>query len=353
MNRVSVFQKILRPLKDPNRKSILKIVVEFIMESIKNKRIAKEYFSRFVYRKGSAPLSSFLSDQEIGKLQLSRVLHSDETVETLVSKLKFYQFCKANNLPTPKVLAYSKDSKLFNFDGEYPTLSVEDFYDLIKEWVQTSPHQSIFIKPNDSKGGEGAFKVSEDNIDNKAYVEKIYQTVHKRNYLIQETIKQHEALAAINPWAINTIRMDTYKPLDEPSRVMSAIIRFGRSGFIIDNQVSTTGFFIGLDINTHKLKGPGLQLVASGNGLVTHHPDTNVEVDGYFIPHMEEAKALLNRATELLGDRLVGWDIGMSVDGPIIIEGNHNYHMAMQEIAYGGYKTHPDFRRVLKEENLL
>jgi hypothetical protein len=147
--------------------------------------------------------------------------------------------------------------------------------------------------------------------------------------------------------------MDTYKPLDGPSRVMSAIIRFGRSGFIIDNQVSTTGFFIGLDINTHRLIGPGLQLVASGNGLVTHHADTKVAVDGYHISHMEEAKQLINRAAELLGDRLVGWDVGMSVDGPIIIEGYHNYHMAMQEIAYGGYRSHPEFQKVLKEENLL
>ena len=64
------------------------------------------------------------------------------------------------------------------------------------------------------------------------------------------------------------------------------------------------------------------------------------------------AFALVNHACELLGDRLIGWDVCIGPEGPIIIEGNHNYHMVMQEVAYGGYRKHPDFIRVLAEENI-
>ena len=51
-----------------------------------------------------------------------------------------------------------------------------------------------------------------------------------------------------------------------------------------------------------------------------------------------EAFALVNHACELIGDRLIGWDVCIGPEGPIIIEGNHNYHMVMQEVAYGGYR---------------
>ena len=87
-------------------------------------------------------------------------------------------------------------------------------------------------------------------------------------------------------------------------------------------------------------------------GTYHEHPDTHVILDKHSIPYLDEAFALVNHACELLGDRLIGWDVCIGPEGPIIIEGNHNYHMVMQEVAYGGYRKHPDFIRVLAEENI-
>jgi hypothetical protein len=53
------------------------------------------------------------------------------------------------------------------------------------------------------------------------------------------------------------------------------------------------------------------------------------------------------------GLRLVGWDIAIVEHGPILIEGNSDYDIAASNLAYGGYRTNPVFRKVLNEIDYL
>ena len=227
---------------------------------------------------------------------------------------------------------------------------VKRFTELAKAWILASKHQSIFIKPVDGKGGANAYRL--DHNSHEAEFNAVFNAIITAHYIIQETIIQHPDIQMVSPYSINTLRVDTYKPLNEPSRVMSALMRFGRKGFVVDNPGSSGGFFVPVDMQNKCLKAPGLQMMAVGNHTYLEHPDTHVVLDKHSIPYLEEAFALVNHACELLGDRLIGWDVCIGPEGPIIIEGNHNYHMVMQEVAYGGYRKHPDFIRVLAEENI-
>ena len=92
-----------------------------------------------------------------------------------------------------------------------------------------------------------------------------------------------------------------------------------------------------------------MQFLNLGNKYIYKHPDTKTELKEYSIPYIKEIKKLAVRAASCLGDRLVGWDIGITPTGPILIEGNSKYHIGMQEMAYGGYKNHPVFREILKK----
>ena len=42
----------------------------------------------------------------------------------------------------------------------------------------------------------------------------------------------------------------------------------------------------------------------------------------------------------------MGWDVAITPNGSLIIEGNHNYHIAMQEMAYSGCRSHPVFKEI-------
>lgn len=345
--------KFKRILTDPLKKNIIVIGFEFINESVKHKRIAQEYFSRLCYRKNYPSLRNYCTDKIIGKLQLSNTLHSQHSRNILLNKVAFYRFCLQHQLPTPKVIAYTVDKKGYLIDDSQVEITETNFFELVKDWINKSTHQSIFLKPVDTKGGVGAFRIDSSNINDTAHIQQVFTTITDRDYIIQETLIQHPDVAAINPDSINTIRIDTYKPIDQPSRVFSAIMRFGRKGYVVDNPGSSTGFFISLDLKTHTLKALGLQLPVVGNHTYSHHPDTNIKLDGYQIPYVNQVVELVNKACDLLNDRLVGWDICVGIDGPIIIEGNHNYHIAMQEVAYGGYMNHPEFVKMLKQENII
>ena len=53
------------------------------------------------------------------------------------------------------------------------------------------------------------------------------------------------------------------------------------------------------------------------------HPDTGTLIEGFQLPHWESAKRLVLRAHEAL-ERIavVGWDVAILEDGPVIVEGN-------------------------------
>ncbi len=46
---------------------------------------------------------------------------------------------------------------------------------------------------------------------------------------------------------------------------------------------------------------------------------------------------------------MIGWDVAISENGPLIIEGNDNNSLFMSDIAYGGYLKHPLFKEILEE----
>lgn len=74
-----------------------------------------------------------------------------------------------------------------------------------------------------------------------------------------------------------------------------------------------------VDINTGTLIGNGIdkKLNESENSI------TNIKFDGFKIPYWEEIKEMVLEAA-LVNDKvnLVGWDVAISTNGPLIIEGN-------------------------------
>jgi hypothetical protein len=53
------------------------------------------------------------------------------------------------------------------------------------------------------------------------------------------------------------------------------------------------------------------------------HPTTGAQIEGTRLPFWEELRSLAIRAHEAFADRvIVGWDIAIDADGPIVVEGN-------------------------------
>ena len=52
------------------------------------------------------------------------------------------------------------------------------------------------------------------------------------------------------------------------------------------------------------------------------------------------------------GLRIIGWDVAISITGPIIVEGNSDYAIRVNDQAYGGYLAHPVLKEILDENHL-
>lgn len=206
---------------------------------------------------------------------------------------------------------------------------------------------NVFIKPIAGMKGRGCYRIQLDDLIDIEKINKIYEVLIKGHSIIQEVIVQHDDINKINPYSINTIRMDTYINEEGHVEVLSALMRFGRKGSVVDNTASG-GFIIYLDLETGRLGKYGMHFLDISNKTVYHHPDTKTKLDNFQIPLVSESVELVKYAALALGDNLVGWDVGLTPDGPILIEGNHNYGLNMQEMTYGGYNKHPIFQDILK-----
>jgi D-alanine-D-alanine ligase-like ATP-grasp enzyme len=72
----------------------------------------------------------------------------------------------------------------------------------------------------------------------------------------------------------------------------------------------------------------------------THHPTTNHPLIGFTIPRWEEAKALaLQLALHIPSVRYCGWDLALTANGWIMIEGNEAAELTGIHIFGGGCKS--------------
>lgn len=70
-------------------------------------------------------------------------------------------------------------------------------------------------------------------------------------------------------------------------------------------------------------------------GRVTRDPISDKKIKGSYIPYWNEICEMLRKCTELIKEvGFVGWDIAVCDNGPVLIEGNSNPLIAINEYAY-------------------
>ena len=117
-----------------------------------------------------------------------------------------------------------------------------------------------------------------------------------------------------------------------------------------DNAVIDSSSFVLLDE-----KGRSFMACPKGyEQKLTHHPDTGAPLVGIQLEGSEDVKALALEASRKFGFMgTIGWDIGLTRDGPVIIEGNNLWGPQDQKVRGGhitdeiarGLKRHPFLSR--------
>ena len=189
-------------------------------------------------------------------------------------------------------------------------------YDKFQKFI--SDKECFIAKPDAGEGGRGIEKI---NVSDFSSTEELYKyiTDPEKNFgLIEEVIKQHPIAAKLHPTSLNCLRVGTLV-VDGEAHVLYASFKMGVNGRHLDN-LCDGGIACHLDLDQGKIIGPGH---ADDFSEYDVHPTTGIKLVGYELPYAKEIKELVTKAALVVPEfRYVGWDIGISEKGPVIIEGN-------------------------------
>lgn len=334
---------------DPRRKNIFKIFFEYIWFLLTDPVVSKMYFSKYLYHKGVKNYNDYLLTWNIQSRCWK--LNDRDYISLLDNKYLFEIFFSKTNINFVKSYAYNINS-LFFINGEVIQINTfSQFLDFIQNLFLIESAKSIFIKKKEgSSGGKNIFKVTyTDIIENTQKLEKIFNEIIKSGFLFQKEIIQHKLLNNINPYSINSIRIDTFTNKNNVPQVMSAFIRLGVNQSIVDN-VSSGGIYVGINVENGRLYAEGFSAFTNGRGFIFEHPDTKILFKDYKIPFFDEAmKMVINAAKYLPQVKVIGWDVAIQPDGPVIIEGNDHPGIRYSETGAKGFRNNPVFQEMLKE----
>ena len=234
--------------------------------------------------------------------------------------------------------------------GEVPLQDAQAFADALAEMVERSPTGRVFAKPAIANKGTGALLVRRDHTAEKA--EEVRLAACAVDYVFQEALDQHAAMDRLHPGCLNTLRIVTGTSRDGSIPVLSVALRVGQGTKPVDN-THAGGLVAGVDRETGVLRPLVRTLYSFGAESYERHPETGVVFDGFEVPHFAEAVDLAQRAHRRLPLLYAGWDVGITPDGPVLIEGNPGPFLLMMEVANGGFKADPVVRAFLAEQGVV
>ncbi len=177
-------------------------------------------------------------------------------------------------------------------------------------------HGRAMLKVPDSLSGHGIEKVEAGEVEDAETF--LAEALARRQFLLEGYIVQHPEMASLCPTSVNSLRVITYFD-GEKLHVLASVLKMGNGGDI-DN-FSNGGMYTMLD-ETGTARFAAFD--ESGTSYATH-PLTGTSIVGFQVPRYDEVVPLLERAARVVPEvPYVGWDVAITPDGPVIIEGNPN-----------------------------
>lgn len=175
-------------------------------------------------------------------------------------------------------------------------------------------NHSIIVKPINDEGGHGVEKfIYTNQINCKDIYNKL---ISNDQLLIEECIKQHQDMNSLYDKSVNTMRMFTFYK-NEKVYFLQAVLKIGNGG-VVDN-FSSGGMYtyVSSDGDVY------VEAIDRNDNIYSKHPISNKKIVGFRIPMFKEAIELVKQCAKIIPEiAYVGWDVAISENGPVIVEGN-------------------------------
>jgi hypothetical protein len=137
--------------------------------------------------------------------------------------------------------------------------------------------------------------------------------------------------------------------LGDPEVIGAALRMAVNPSSVVDN-LHQGGITAAIDPETGVL-GPASNLGKDARlGWLDRHPTTGAQIEGRLLEWWPVVRGLALRAQAVFSDRLfVGWDLAMTSDGPIIVEGNSSPDLDILQRSSGRGMANGRFAELLAE----
>ncbi|MFL6592990.1 MAG: sugar-transfer associated ATP-grasp domain-containing protein [Luteimonas sp.] len=305
------------------RKSRSRVLGELLWWMLRSGEVNNYYYVYGLDRKSAQridlmPYRAFRRLRNKGNLRTGTAKYN--YVCLLQDKFLFSQLASSLGIPTPKSIAML-DADAITWLDRNETLPLESIVD------PQLPMLDGFCKKFDGIQGDGAFPLQAHAGELRVAGEPIsIDALRQRldgRFLFQQRIVQHPALAALHPASVNTLRLISFCNAGRATVAFGAL-RVGTGSSNVDNWAAG-GIIIGIDLERGELRDDGFFKPGYG-GRVRAHPDSGIRFEGFQIPQFDRAMTLVTRLHEFIPQvHSVGWDVAISAEGPVIIEGNDDW----------------------------
>lgn len=220
----------------------------------------------------------------------------------LADKLRFAQRCAEAGLPHAATVAH--------MDGSGVTI------------FSAPAGRELILKPANGEGGDGV-RMLGAVADERALRQALsgVNVGKGQKLVVQPRLSCHGSLSDLALSALPTARIVTmHNERGEPEPV-SATFRCPSDPTASVDNMKAGGLIAPIELSS------GVLDIASkgyGGGDYPLHPVTGVPIAGHVLTHWPDALALVKQA-HLRGFadyRLIGWDVALTPDGPVLLEGN-------------------------------
>ncbi len=301
----------------------------------------RSFFSLNLYRKD-------LTYQEFNRV--NRNLMPNYYRCLLEDKLVFDRYLKSFGFPLAETIGLVRDNhiKWFSSGVEEPLeqlagMELDCFLKMVTQWGGDHVHRLVNHNGNLT-------------IDNQpADIEMLKGMSRQGTFVLQETIRQHPKMDQLNPSSVNSIRLVTMSDGVGVSN-LAGFVRMGLRDSVIDN-ITRGGVGCGIreDGTLHR---EGL----NGSMRIDRHPTSGTVFEGFSLPSYKEAQDLVcNMHQAFHCFFIIAWDIAITADGPVVIEGNpvgdliyeQHFYTHIKEAFLTGSRTYRKNRDAFVREFVL
>lgn len=212
------------------------------------------------------------------------------------------------------------------------------------------PDCDLFVKPLIGCGGKGAERWDRVaprrwsngtlKLHDAALIDRF--RAKRRPMIVQKRVRPHPGLQPLTSGATPTVRALTIIDEQGKAELVAAVFRMSFGANRTVDNIHAGGLACAVSLADGTLGRASDLGMDARLGWVSEHPTTGARIEGTRLPCWDQIGPLAVAAHALFSDRLViGWDIAITEDGPILIEGNRGPDMdLMQRFMEIGFCRH-------------